>query len=54
MKTKSQVNVPLAPKEDGSSVSVTVQAALGDVRPDGQPLYCLWINLSLESASNTR
>ena len=51
---KSQVNVPLAIKEDGGSLSITVQAALGDVRLDGQPLYQLWINFSLESASKTR
>lgn len=35
MKIKSQVNVLLVFKEDGSSVLVIVQVVLGDVRFDG-------------------
>lgn len=35
--------------EDSSALSITVQATVGEVGPDGQPLGWLWINLSLET-----
>lgn len=46
-RAESQVTLPLA-QEDSSTLSITVQAAVGEVGPDGQPLGWLWINLSLE------